>query len=227
MGNLKVSVILNSYNRPKMIVDAINSVKNQTYDNWELLIIDDSSNKETIEAIKESIKDNDRCILLRSGVQEQDRNKTTRYATCINIGLQSASGELITYLTDDDIYYPQRLEKMVESFSNPEISLVYDRQRVVRFNSCGTTELYIRNLIGITNSHRCEIDHNSIMHRKSCLEKTGPWDDNACNWGAGDAAFFITLNKYYSFYPVDYIGDEHRLWDDSIQGRMTRGMNPF
>jgi hypothetical protein len=227
-NSLKVSCILTSYNRPERVQEAIASVMAQTYSNWELIIVDDNSNQQTQKILSQIVVNDDRCKLIQTGVQDADRGTTTRYATCINIALRQISGDLVTYLTDDDIYYPRRFEKMVELFeSNPDIQVVYGRQRVIWKSNNKLIKQFIRPLIGITRSPMGKVDHNSVMHRRSCFNKVIGWDDHPSLWKMGDAAFFRKLAKYWSFYPLDAVTDEHRIHDKGIQRKISRGLKPW
>lgn len=78
-----VSVILTSYNKPSTITKAIESVINQTFQDWELFIMDDNSNNETTQIIKRYLGD-PRIQYFNSNIKDNERFKTARYATLIN-----------------------------------------------------------------------------------------------------------------------------------------------
>jgi glycosyltransferase involved in cell wall biosynthesis len=224
----KVTCILTSYNRPVGVVEAIASVQAQTYPNWELIIVDDNSDINTQLILRDIVRRDKRFKLIQTGVKDEDRSKTTRYATCINMAIPHIKGELVTYLTDDDIFYPQRFEKMVEVFRrNSFIHIVYGKQKVVILNNGVVTNEFIRHLAGITRSPGGRVDHNSFMHRRSCLNIVKGWDDNPTLWSYADAAFFQKLVKYWDFYPLNFITDEHRLHENGVQSLMNRGENPW
>ncbi|WP_308633966.1 glycosyltransferase family 2 protein [Paenibacillus silvisoli] len=221
---LKVSCILTSYNRPVMISDAISSVLNQSYPHWELFIVDDHSNQETQDVLHAFACMDARIHIIQSGVSEADRRKTTRYATCINMAIPRLTGDLVTYLTDDDIYYPERFEKMVEVFeANEHIHIVYGKQCFAVMVEDGQIHRSgIRPLVGITRDPVLNIDHNSIMHRKSCFRLVHRWNDDPAIWAWADAVFFEQLAAHWDFHPVDYVTDEHRHHPNSIQAKHNR-----
>ncbi len=95
-----ISIILTSYNKPSLINQVIESVLMQTYKEWELFIMDDNSCPETINIIKNYL-DDPRIYYENSFIQDNERYKTTRYATLINKALPLTRGEYICYLTDD------------------------------------------------------------------------------------------------------------------------------
>ncbi len=101
-----VSVIINTYNRCRLVGRAITSVTNQTYTNLEIIIIDADSPDDTKQAVA-SIKD-ERIIYFRSPTRDA--------STCVNTGFNMARGEFIALLDDDDEWYPTKIEKQIELF---------------------------------------------------------------------------------------------------------------
>lgn len=115
--NPKISVIMSSYNRTQYIKEAIESILNQTYQDFELIIIDDCSKKETQDVIEKYAQNDERIIFLKN-----DRN--IGQALTRNRGLEIAKGDYIAILDDDDISLPTRFEKQVEYMDkNPDIIL--------------------------------------------------------------------------------------------------------
>lgn len=110
----EVSVVMPVYNTPKeYLSEAVNSILNQTFDDFEFIIIDDCSNEET-RMFLESIDDS-RVIV--------KRNPTNYGITkSLNIGFEIASGKYIARMDSDDISLPNRIEKQVEYMeSNPDV----------------------------------------------------------------------------------------------------------
>lgn len=99
-----VSIIMPSYNTGAFIEDSIQSVLNQTYSNWELIIVDDCSTDNTLE-ILEKIND-DRIIILKN-----DRNSGA--AVSRNKALRKAKGQWVAFLDSDDLWHPEKLEKQI------------------------------------------------------------------------------------------------------------------
>ena len=101
-----VSIIMPSYNCGRFVEETIRSVQAQTYQNWELIFMDDCSNDDTIRLVSE-MRDHDKRIRL--------------YQNSINLGaavsrnnaLREAKGRWIAFLDSDDVWYPEKLEKQV------------------------------------------------------------------------------------------------------------------
>ena len=123
--NIKISVIIPTYNRETLIVDSINSVLNQTYKNIEVIIVDDGSVDNTQQEI-DKIKDN------RIKYIKLEKNYGAPNAR--NIGIKNAVGRLISFQDSDDILYPNKLEKQFHNIINKNSNLDFCKIKVI-FNS--------------------------------------------------------------------------------------------
>ena len=113
----KVSVVIPTYNRSKLLKKAIKSVLDQTFKDFEVLVVDNASQDDTKEMIA-SLKDPriKVCGIQNHGVIARSRNH----------GMRNAAGEYIAFLDDDDLWLPDKLEKQVSYLeTHPEYHLVY------------------------------------------------------------------------------------------------------
>lgn len=117
----KISVIIPLYNHEKYICFAIDSVLNQTYKNFEIIIIDDGSTDNSFEKAQEyQAKYPDKIQLLKQ--ENQGAHNT------INRGIYLATGEYIAILNSDDIFKSYKLERCIEIMrKNPEINLIFGK----------------------------------------------------------------------------------------------------
>jgi teichuronic acid biosynthesis glycosyltransferase TuaG len=118
-NELLISIITPCYNSEKFIVQTIESIIDQTYLYWELLIIDDCSTDNTISIIKEYLKKDER-IKLFSTTKNSKSPVEPR-----NIGIKSAQGRYIAFLDSDDIWLPSKLEKQIKLFKNDKVAVVF------------------------------------------------------------------------------------------------------
>ena len=222
----KVSVILTSWNRDKLLRSAIKSVVNNNYPYYHLYVVDDDSDNPKTHNVLNDYEDHPNITIFRYKLDGIKRYSRTGYAVNINKILEKlrhTNTKYITYLTCDDIFLPGRLEKMVHHLdNNPKHFIVYGVQRVVRLNANFTvTPLFIRNCGEVVPNAACRVDHNSIMHRIECVRKFEGrlWCEHISNLGAGDACVWKKLNRYWPFYRLKDITptDEHRLHKGSIQ----------
>lgn len=226
----KVSIILTVYDKPEWLNECIDSVINQTYQNWELIIMEDNSPDKKVIDIINSYNDN-RIIKYFSQVSEEDRYKTARYATLINMGFQFSTGQYITYLVDDDKYFPSRLEVLVDYMDqNPNHEVVYHPLVNMDADSNLAGVRGIKGILdGLTDDTQAfnYVDHNMVMQTRSSFIAAGGWYDVAGVWGGADAYFWRRLNEAgYKFYPVgsnDNPLAAKRYHHKNVQARIVRG----
>ncbi|WDL83943.1 glycosyltransferase [Aeromonas bestiarum] len=113
-----VSVIMPVYNVGLYILDAVNSILNQTYKDLELIIVDDSSTDDTYKVLIDNFSKNEKIKILKNS-----ENKKIVYS--LNKALGYASGEFIARIDGDDIAYPDRIEKQINYLlQHPKVDLV-------------------------------------------------------------------------------------------------------
>jgi len=119
-----VSIITIFLNEEKFIQEAIESILAQTYDNWELLLVDDGSTDKSSDIARryaEKFPGKIRYL-------EHDGHKNRGISTSRNVAIQNAKGEYIAFLDGDDIYLPDKLERQVAILeSNPTAAFVCGR----------------------------------------------------------------------------------------------------
>lgn len=118
MINYLVSIIMPSYNSEKYVLDSINSVKNQTYQNWELLIIDDCSKDNSVAIIREAMKQDERIKLFEN--QKNEGAALTR-----NKGIMESKGRFICFLDSDDLWNKDKLINQIEFMKKRKCSFSY------------------------------------------------------------------------------------------------------
>lgn len=194
----KVSVILPTYNRAHLLGRAIRSVLDQTYQDFELIVIDDGSTDNTNEVVKSFNEPRIRYIR-----QELNRGPTVAR----NIGINAAKGKYIAFQDSDDEWLPEKLKKQMSIFEiSPErIGVVYTGfysikcgrkkyipdKKVKIFEGDIYQELLKKNFVGTP----------AAIVRKSCFERVGMFNENLpC---LEDWELFIRISKYYNFRFID------------------------
>lgn len=113
----EISIILITYNRANYLKKAIESVINQTFKNWELLVIDDGSQDNTFEVVNPFVEHHERIRYFRH------TNRGIGHAK--NAGIQACFGDYITFIDSDDSYKPNHLESRLEYMkSHPELEAI-------------------------------------------------------------------------------------------------------
>lgn len=117
-----ISIIMASYNYSQFIERAIESVLNQTYKNWELLVVDDGSSDNSVEIIKK-YSDQYKNIQLYQHKNSQNRG----LAETLKLGLKKSKGKYIAFLESDDYWTTEHLSKKIEVINKyPEVKLFYN-----------------------------------------------------------------------------------------------------
>lgn len=123
--NQLISVILPVYNGARFLRESIESVVNQSYSNWELIIVDDCSTDETAEIAK-NFADND------GRIHYYRNDENLKLPRNLNKGFSLSAGEYLTWTSDDNRFKKNALETMIQALeNNPEADLVYASYDVI------------------------------------------------------------------------------------------------
>lgn len=115
-----ISIIMPVYNTDVYIAEAINSVLNQSYDNIELIIVDDASTDNSSKIIESFESNKIRYIKLE---------KNTGAANARNVGIEAAKGKIICFIDSDDIWDKEKLEKQIRFMKSRNVGFVYTKYR--------------------------------------------------------------------------------------------------
>jgi len=188
----RVSILTPTYNRPRWLPDAIESVLAQTYSDVELIVVNDGSTDNT-EEILEPYMDGIVYIYKENGGQ----------GTALNTGIAAATGEYIGRVDDDDLFMPEKVELQVEMFEqNPQLGLVASYCNII--NTEGEVKLtrkipdFSKHGAFLSLLQNCIFCQPSVMVRKECYDKVGPYK----NINGEDYDMWIRIARYY---PVDVI----------------------
>jgi len=125
-----VSIIIPLFNASGYIEETVESVINQTYQNWELIVVDDCSTDNSREQVKELAKKDKRISLIESEINFGGPARPR------NIGLDNAKGEYIAFLDSDDVFLEEKLEKQLEIFNkNDDVDIVHTLANTIDINS--------------------------------------------------------------------------------------------
>ena len=126
----KVSVVIVTYNRPKFISLAVQSVLNQIYQDFEILVVDNGIEKPAKEIVK-SFGD--------SRIKYLPQIKNTGCSSGKNVGIKNAQGEYIAFLDDDDIWLPKKLELQMNAFENTSDDVGFCFTAIIQVRDKGET----------------------------------------------------------------------------------------
>jgi len=224
MNHPLVTVILAVYNRTNYLSEAIESVLGQTYSNIELIVVDDGS---TIDL---------------SGVLDQYKDKITLIthdnnrglSAAINTGLRQASGEFIDILSDDDGYFPRKIERQLKIFQqSPEIDIVHTDYRQLkdgqlvghsRKKQIDLNRKRSDNNLYYTLLRGNFIDAISPLVRKKCYDVIGGNDERLKNLEDWDMWIRMVAGGF-KFYYLDEPTVYFRKHDDNKSKDPLRNMH--
>ena len=187
MNDPLVSIIIPLYNTEKYIEKAINSVINQTYKNWQLIVIDDCSTDDSLNIVlkirKQNNFSNEKMVIKR-----MKKNMGTYVA--LNIGLKLAKGKFFGVLGSDDIYLPEKLHIQIEEFKkNTELVCVMGKFKRVDLEGNITADLDVTK----DSMKNGIFGECTALYSMSLLDKIGYYD--CVRYGA-DTNFFLRIYKY-------------------------------
>lgn len=107
-----ISIVIPFYNREEFLADAIESILGQTYQNWELILIDDGSTDNSVAIARRYIENNPQQIFLHAHQGGKNRGASSSR----NLGIRYASGDFITFLDSDDVFFADTLETEMSAF---------------------------------------------------------------------------------------------------------------
>lgn len=114
-----VSIIIPVYNQEKFLIETLNSVVNQTYSNWECVLINDGSTDNSVTLINEYLTQDKRFHFINS------ENKGVSNAR--NLALQQIKGDYILFLDGDDLIHPEKIAQAISNFQkNSDLSIVFN-----------------------------------------------------------------------------------------------------
>lgn len=124
-----ISIIIPTYNRAHVIEETINSIKAQTYTDWECIVIDDGSTDTTVETVKRLVKNDERFQLYK-----RPNDVVKGPSACRNFGFTKIKGDYIQFFDSDDIMHPEHLKLKMEAIKNNDLAVCKLRAFSGNFN---------------------------------------------------------------------------------------------
>lgn len=179
-----VSVIVPTFNRAGLIIDAVNSVFEQSYRPIELIVVDDGSIDETRSLISQwvSMIENSPHSEGFSFIYERKENAGAPSAR--NLGFKISSGDYIQYLDSDDVLRPEKISNAISTFlMNPGIDLVYSKGEIADIDKIDAPPTIFSGANLELNPCVSEVAinmSNTILpvFKRKVVKDTGPWNES-------------------------------------------------
>jgi glycosyltransferase involved in cell wall biosynthesis len=191
-----VSVIVPTYNRPELLTETIRSILAQSYQDFEILVVNDSG-QDVEDIVSELNKGVNKIVYIKHA-----RNKGP--AAARNTGIKASRGKYIAYLDDDDIFYPDHLETLVNFLEKGDYRVAYtDAYRAHLEKKDGIYVVTKRDV-----PYSFDFDYEKIltdnfiptlcfMHDRLCVEEAGLFDETLENHEDWD--LWIRMSRIYKF----------------------------
>ncbi len=190
----KVSVIVPTFNRANLLSEAIQSVLDQTFKDYEIIVVDVGST------------DNTREMIGRFGDQVKYFYKDQcPVSTARNFGMKNSCGEYIAFLDDDDLWYKNKLAVQVKELDqNQELGFLCAEADVMTMD--GRTLYTLRKGWGNKENFESLFNENfipmlTVLMRRTCYEQIGGFDENFIN--SEDYDYWLRLAQVYQFKYLD------------------------
>ena len=138
--NPLISVIIPCYKHEKFVERCLNSVAAQTYDNIEVIIVDDCSPDNSVKRIEQIINSKSWIAKFDNRTKFYPFNQNQGAHNAINHGIKQSTGELIALLNSDDLYHQDRLSRIVEVMQNQNHQFVFSRVQYIDDNDTIITD---------------------------------------------------------------------------------------
>lgn len=195
----QVSVIITCYNYGKYLAGCIDSILCQTYQDFEIIIIDDGSTDNSSEIVQK---------YLTNPQIQYIRQENAGQANAKNAGILAATGEFIAFLDADDLWECTKLEKQMPLFADPTVGVVYSRARYIdedgKSLNLKLEGKYLKPRSGrVTDFLFFDnfVPFSSAVLRRECIEKKGPFDETfrmGIDWD-----LWLRISTQYLFVQID------------------------
>lgn len=207
-----ISIILPVYNGEKYLRESIDSILNQTYSNWELIIMDDCSTDNSPQIIKEYLNKDSRIHYYRN-------DKNLRLPNNLNKGFKLANGSYFTWTSDDNRFKKTALEKMHNALKNNNANFTYASCRVI--DSDGNPIEY---MMASDEQKKQIIGHNVVgacfMYTRSVYEDIGDYDSSFTL--VEDYDYWQRIYAKYGAVVIEEILYEYRWHDGALTSTMKK-----
>lgn len=210
-NQVMVSVLLCTYNRPERLGQALESVLSQTYSDFEVLVVNDGGDRAAEEIVKRCNSDKIRYFYGEHG----------GHRAALNIGLRAARGKYVAYLDDDDIYYPNHLETLVQAAERGSLDFACSRSRWLQGHWEADQWVEDYDLTQRDSGFQMKrmrisayVTDNSILHRRSISEKVGLfWEEPQ---RGGEWEYWVRCSRFYKIERIESVTCECRVLTASL-----------
>ncbi len=210
-----VTIVIPVYNASQYLVETIESVLQQTYTDFELLVIDDGSTDNTADIVR-NFSQQDSRVKLISQVNQG-------VSVARNAGIKMAQGEFIAFLDADDLWLPNKLAMHIQHLiANPSLALSFGRVEFMTFDGKPTGQYSNPTFKNITAKNLYEenpaVTPSNVMFRRIALQQVGGFDGDLS--GMADSELFLRIKCHG--WQVEGINQVFVLYRTSLGGMSSQ-----
>lgn len=211
---MQLSIIVPTYNASRFIEETIHSVLNQSFQDWELIIIDDCSTDNTVQKLNEFRK-----IDQRIRVKVLDENSGAAIAR--NTGISMASGRYIAFLDSDDLWVPRKLEKQLNFMKENNVAFSFTGYEIITESGEKTGKI-----IHVPK----KIDYQGLLKNTiiGCLtvmidtQQVGKIQMPNLRTRQDTATWLSILKRGFEAYGIDEVLSKYRKVENSISSKKIK-----
>ena len=215
-----ISVIMSVYNDSAYLSEAIASILNQSFSNFEFLIVDDASTDNSLEIIKNYAKKDNR-------IRYFQRSENVGLTKNLNFLLGQARGIYVARMDGNDISLQNRFKEQINAIKNNDADLVWSNAILIEESGkeiCLRYQPSQKKTLKLMRRRRNYIVHPATMYVKSSILKVGGYDEKYRTGQDGDL-WYRMLNNNCSFFIVKQPFIKYRLQKNIITSKRV-GKNP-
>ncbi len=218
----EVSVVIPAYNAEKYLAETIRSVLDQTYNSYEVIVVDDGSSDGTLEVAR-SFEPRIKALAKSNGGPASARN----------LAIRNSRGAYIAFLDSDDLWTPDKLERQVALLeNNPAVGLTYSEALMFTEDN---GERKIGDRIGFTLNPSFRsllfgdyIPNSTVMIRHACVDKVGLLNESRELIGVEDYEYWMRVAKHFTMVGIPRPLAYYRIREGNLMGDgsdINKGLN--
>ena len=208
-----VSIIIPYFKKKDYILDAINSILNQTYQNFEIIIVYDDIDKSELSLIYKIQKVDKRIKVLIN-------KKNLGAGLSRNYAIKNSNGKYIAFLDADDIWNVEKLKKQVSIMEQKNLSITHTSYKILDKNNNHANIRLAKNLDYKKLLKSCDVGLSTVMIKKDLFSKKNKFSNMKTK---EDYVLWLSLTKSgYIFYPIKEILTSWRISQNSLSSHILR-----
>jgi len=241
--DLNFLIILAYYKRPKMVLNALESIKNLTYQNWSLEFIDDSGDNNFESTLLNYGLDNSKVNYVAINDSEEQKliQGGSRHGEFMNKAIHSSDSDVVVILCDDDALTSNYL-KFLDSYYqlNPKVNWAYSKVRffnpssqhylestkTTSFTHQGTIYNNLNEWDGPINPY-CKVDGSQVSFRTKVFKEGEIYYPSPQTRNLDAYIFDQIYSKYGKCYPTYFYGQHKGAFSDQLGNRFNTGKGEF